>query len=101
MSQIDDETKRKLTELEQRIGMAKSSLGAHEEMAADARKDWDDMVAKHDAIRRKIDAKQQSPDALEGVAFDVDILRHSFDRWMARVEGSYAQGKGRKGGGSK
>jgi hypothetical protein len=90
-----EETKRKLTELGQRIHAAKSSLGARHEMASDAHKAWNDMVETHAEISRKLEkAHSPSSDFLEGLRFDVDILNHSFERWMARVEGNYDKDDG-------
>jgi hypothetical protein len=90
-----EETKRKLNELEQRINAARSSLGPHEEIAHEARKDWDAMVRTHAEIRNKL-AGDQSSQVLEGVNLDIDVLRNSFERWMARVETNFAQDKARK-----
>ena len=95
---FDDAMKRKLADLERRINEAKSSLPAHDAIAGDARKDWDDMLSRHDAIRRKLASEQQSPETLEGLRLDVDVLRHSFDKWMARVETGFAQGRRAKDG---
>jgi hypothetical protein len=95
---IVEETKRKLDELEQRIRAAKASPGARE-IAGEAHKDWEDMLRTHAALSRKLEAAgDHSSEALEGLRLDVDVLRHSFERWMARVEGSFAQERGRKGG---
>jgi len=97
---IVEETKRKLSDLEQRINAAKTSLGAHGEIAEDVHKDWNDMLQTHAEISRRLDStKDQSSEVLEGIRFDVDILSHSFERWMARVEGNFAKGDGRKGSG--
>jgi hypothetical protein len=85
-----DETKRKLGELGKRIRAAKSSLGAHHEIASDAAKAWDDMIETHAEITRRLEqAKSPSSDFLEGLRFDVDILNHTFERWMARVESGF------------
>ncbi len=91
------ETKRKLSDLEQQIRAARSSLGPHKEIAAQAHKDWEDMVSTHAELARKLDADQSAAVA-EGVRLDIDVLRHSFERWMARVEGNYARDTGGKGG---
>jgi hypothetical protein len=89
---IVDDTKRKLSDLEQRIHAAKSSIGSHHEVAADAHKDWNDMVEKHAEISRKLQASDsQSNEFLEGLRYDIDILGHSFERWMARVEGNFTK----------
>jgi hypothetical protein len=94
------DTKRKLADLEQRIRAARASPGAHHEITGEAQKDWDDMVASHAAIARKLEATGDHPaEVLEGIRLDIDVLRHSFERWMARVEGNSAQDGGRKGGG--
>ncbi len=88
---IVEETKLKLDELEKKIQAVKS--GASREIADDAHKDWQDMVDNHAEIRRKLDAAGgQSNEILEGVRMDVDVLRHSFERWMARVEGNFSKG---------
>jgi hypothetical protein len=88
-----EDTRRKLDELEQQIRAAKASPGARE-IADDARKDWEDMLRTHADLRRRLDASDaQSSEALEGLRLDIDVLRHSFGRWMARVEGNFAQGR--------
>jgi hypothetical protein len=95
---IVEETKRKLDELEQRIRAAKASPGARQ-IAGEARNDWEDMLRTHAALSRKLNAAgAHSSEALEGLRLDVDVLRHSFERWMARIEGNFAQERGRKGG---
>ncbi len=94
---IIDDTRRKLSDLEQQIRAAKSSLGPHKEIAAEAHKDWEDMVSTHADLARKLEG-DQSAAVVEGVSLDIDVLRHSFERWMARVEGNYARDAGDKGG---
>ena len=87
------DTKRKLDELEQRINAAKSSISS-EALAAQAREDWDSMVRSHDEIRRRLEADQSSA-VVEGARLDIDVLRNSFERWMARVETNYTPDKRR------
>lgn len=95
---IVEETKRKLSELEQRIQAAKASAGSHHEIASDAHKDWNDMVEKHAEIARKLESPDaQSSQFVEGLRYDLDILSHSFERWMARVEGGFANDDKSKG----
>jgi hypothetical protein len=90
MSETVEDTKRKLQELEQRIRAARSSLGAKGEIVNEAQNDWNTMVETHAAIRRKLDASgNQSGQALDGIRLDIDVLRNSFERWMARVEGNF------------
>jgi len=99
MSETVEDTKRKLQELEQRIRAAKSSLGAKSEIVSEAQKDWNAMVETHAAIQRKLDASgNQSDQALDGIRLDMDVLRNSFERWMARVEGNFDNDSSRKGG---
>ena len=84
------DTRKKLDELEQRILAAKSSLGARGEISDRAAKDWQAMVEAHADIRRKLDARPDHPNGvLEGIHFDIDILRHSFEKWVANVEDSF------------
>ena len=52
------------------------------------------MVETHAAIRRRLDASgNQSGQALDGIRLDIDVLRNSFERWMARVEGNFGNGR--------
>jgi len=99
MSETVEDTKRKLQELEQRIRAARSSLGAKGEIVNEAQNDWNTMVETHADIRRKLDASgNQSGQALDGIRLDIDVLRNSFERWMARVEGNFDNDASRKGG---
>jgi hypothetical protein len=92
---IVEETRRKLAELEQRIRAAKSAPDASHKIAGEAHKDWRDMVQSHAAICRKLDGADDQPaEVLEGIRLDIDVLRNSFERWMARVEGNFASTKG-------
>lgn len=94
---IVEETKRKLSELQERIEAARSSAGTKGELAQEAKKHWDEMVANHAAITRKLEASDHhSAEVLEGIRLDVDVLRNSFERWMARAESSYAKDTGSK-----
>jgi len=94
MSETVEDTKRKLQELEQRIRAAKSSLGAKGDIVGEAEKDWNAMVETHAAIRRRLEASgNQSGQALDGIRLDIDVLRNSFERWMARVEGNFGNGR--------
>jgi hypothetical protein len=83
-----EDTKRKLDDLGQRINAAKSSIVSNHSLAGKARKDWDDMMRSHAEIRRRLDAAQSSQ-VIEGVRLDIDVLRNSFEGWVARVEGSF------------
>ena len=95
---IVEETKHKLAELEQKIREAKKSMGAGDAIAEDARKDWPNMLQAHADIRRKLEAAdEQGPEVLEGIQFAIDILRNSFERWMARVGGDFANDTANKG----
>lgn len=84
------DTKSKLDELEQRIQAARASLGARGELNDEAHRDWTQMVETHNDIRRKLDARADHPaGVIEGIRFDVDILRSSFESWVAKVEGKF------------
>lgn len=84
------DTKSKLDDLEQRIHAAKSSLGARGELSTEAHGDWQKMVDAHADIRRKLDARPDHPlGVIEGIRFDVDILRTAFEKWVAKVEGKF------------
>jgi hypothetical protein len=95
---IVEDTRRKLDALEQQIRAARSSRGATGELSGEMQKDWESMVETHAELCRKLDAaKDQPAEVAEGVRMSVDVLRHSFERWMTRVEGNFA--KDRKAGG--
>ena len=84
------DTKTKLDELEQRILAARSSLGARGDIDDEAQRDWNAMVDKHADIRHKLDAHPDHPaGVVEGTRFDVDILRTSFEKWVAKVERTF------------
>ena len=84
------DTKNKLEDLEQRINQAKSSLGARGELSDEAEADWKKMIEMHSDIRRRLDTRADHPVGVaEGLHFDVDILRTSFEMWGAKVEGKY------------
>ena len=96
---IVEETKRKLNELEQRIQRGKIVARRH---AGDRRRGAQGL-GRHGPQprrhRRKLEASDdQSAEVLEGISLDIDVLRHSFERWMARVEGNFAQGQGERQG---
>jgi hypothetical protein len=95
---IIDDTRRQLSELEAQIRAARTAPDATQRMAGKVHKDWEDMLRAHDAIRERLDAATNAtPQIVEGLRLDVDALRHSFARWMARVESGYAEDLGRKG----
>lgn len=84
------ETRQKLDELEQRIHAARNSIGAAGNFSAEAQKDWDDMVAKHSDIRRKLDAQSDHPvGVIEGLRYDVDSLSGAYEKWVAKIEGKF------------
>jgi len=84
------DTKSKLDDLEQRIKAARVAPGATGELAIEAQKEWDKMVETHGDIRRKLDAQPDHPaGVVEGIRFDVDILRTAFEKWVAKVEGKF------------
>ena len=83
-------TKMELDDLEQRIHAARSSLGARGDLNDEAQKDWKAMIERHADIRRKLDARDDHPaGVIEGIHLDVDILRTSFETWVAKVENNF------------
>jgi hypothetical protein len=81
--------KTEIDDLEQRIQAARARYG----VVCEADKDWQDMVRAHAEMQRKLDvAKDHSAEAIESLRSDTDILRNSFERWMARVEKNFTQG---------
>ena len=83
-----NEAKRKLDELEQRIQAARAQYGT----VSEADKDWQDMVRTHTEMQRKFEAAKDRPsEDLESLHFDIDIMRNSFEKWMARVEKDFTK----------
>ena len=86
------ETRNKLDSLEERIYAAKNSIRATGNINDEAQKDWAAMIEKHADIRRKLDARPDHPNGfMEGIRFDIDILRTAFEKWVAKVEGKFGQ----------
>lgn len=84
------DTKSKLEDLGHRIQAARSAPGATGELTEEAAADWKKMVDTHTEIRRKLDAQPDHPaGVIEGIRFDVDILRTTFEKWVAKVEGKF------------
>ncbi len=95
---IVEETRRKLDELEQKI---KAARAVARRLAGDRRRGAQGLAGDGREPRRHPPqaraAGDQPAEVLEGIRLDIDVLRHSFERWMARVEGNFA--KDSKGGG--
>jgi hypothetical protein len=91
MSQdLTADTKSKLEDLEKRIQAARTSPGATGELSDEAQSEWKKMVEMHRDIRRRLDARADHPaGVIEGLHFDVDILRTTFETWVAKVEGKF------------
>lgn len=86
------DTKKKLDDLGHRIEAARSAPGATGELSDEAAADWKKMVDMHAEIRRKLDAQTDHPaGVIEGLRFDVDILRTAFEKWVAKVEGGFGK----------
>jgi hypothetical protein len=83
-----EDAKRKLGELEQKLQAARAQYG----VVSKADQDWDDMVRAHTEMQGRLDeAQDHSAEDLETLHLDADILRSSFEKWMARTEKNFTQ----------
>lgn len=52
--------------------------------------DWEEMVRTHQALQLEVESTGTMADQLiEGLRFDLDILKHAFRRWVFRVDRSF------------
>lgn len=87
---MDDRSKdsaRRLEELEAHIEQRRKALQDHGVIGDQLQREWDDMLRQHAELRRRLragDAKGSEAGAT--MDQDIDILRHAFFRWAARVD---------------
>lgn len=87
MNVRQDDAARRLAELEAAIEEKRSALEKHGVLGDQLRQEWDDMLLQHAEIRRRLRSGEVEG-SLAGATLDqdIDILRHAFFRWAARVD---------------
>lgn len=79
-----------LDQLDQAIADRRRALAYQASRNRQTDDDWEEMVRAHRALQVKLEATGTMTDQLiEGLRFDLDILRHAFRRWVFRVDGSF------------
>jgi hypothetical protein len=90
MSEDTNDVGGRLAELEARIAERKKAMQTNAALTGDLRGEWDDMMRQHAEIRRQLQlGLKDGSQAKARLVEDVDILRHSFFRWVARVDDHY------------
>ncbi len=90
MSERDAEAHRHLQELDARIEEQRKALAAQGTLGNQLQSEWDQMLRRHAEIRRNLeDGRTKGSEAAAKLREDIDILRHNFFRWVARVDEHY------------
>jgi len=87
MDEQQGDVNRRLEDLEMRIEEMRSGLEQHGAIDDRLRQEWEGMLRQHADIRRRLrEGKAEGTEAGETLAQDIDVLRHAFFRWVARVD---------------
>jgi hypothetical protein len=87
MTEQENETTRRLQELEARIEQSRKALNQHGALDDQLRREWNEMLRQHAAIRRRLKSGEiKGSQAGATLSQDIDVLRHAFFRWAARVD---------------
>lgn len=87
MDDRQNDIKRRLEDLEASIEEMRSGLDRHGVLDDQLRQEWDDMLRQHAEIRRRLrEGEIDGTEAGETLEQDIDVLRHAFFRWAARVD---------------
>lgn len=82
-----DASTQRLEELEARIGEMRKSLEKHGGISDQLQREWDDMLRQYAELRRRLRAGEvKGSEAGATLDQDIDVLRHAFFRWAARVD---------------
>lgn len=81
------DTVRRLEDLEATIRERRKSLEEHGVIGDQLQREWDDMLRRHAELRRRLRAGEaEGSEARATLDQDIDVLRHAFFRWAARVD---------------
>lgn len=87
MSEQQNDVIRQLEDLEARIEERRRAMQERGVLGDQLEQEWDDMLRQHAAIRRRLRAgKGAGSQARATLNEDIDVLRHAFFRWAARVD---------------
>lgn len=90
MSEDTNDVGGRLAELEARIAERKKAMQTNAALTGDLRGEWDDMMRQHAEIGSQLQlASRTAAKPKARLVENVDILRHPFFRWVARVDDHY------------
>lgn len=74
-----------LKTLERKIEEQRVALAEHAGKDVYRNDDWDQMLRAHARVRDALrDSESLTSQIVEGLRLDIDVIRHSFRRWMQR-----------------
>lgn len=87
MDERQDDITRRLDELEAQIREKRKCLEKPGVIGEQLEREWDQMLRQYADLRRRL-RTGQAKGSQAGVTLhqDIDVLRHSFFRWAARVD---------------
>lgn len=80
-----DNAKQRLDELGRLIKEKRGALERHQLVEDELRQEWDDMLRHHQELCRRSE-DDLAATARQTLQEDIDVLRHAFFRWAARVD---------------
>lgn len=87
MDERRNDSARRLEEMEAHIEERRQALEEHGVIGDQLRLEWDDMLRQHAELRRRLRAGEvEGSEARATLDQDIDVLRHAFFRWAARVD---------------
>ncbi len=87
MDEVEADANRRLEELEDQLAELRQTLEGKGNLDEPLKREWDDMMSKHADIRRRLRAgEMKGSPAVAMLNQDIDILRHAFFHWAARVD---------------
>ena len=90
MVEPDKELQQSLQDLDMRIEEKKRALASRSALSSPLQSEWDQMLRRHAKIRHSLeDGHVKGSEAAAKLREDIDVLRHSFFRWVARVDHRY------------
>jgi chromosome segregation ATPase len=84
---------KRLEELEARIEEKRREIERHGVLGNQLKAEWDDMLRRHAEIKQRIAAGHlKESEARATLELDIDVLKHAFFRWAARVDEHFKAG---------
>ncbi|MFO7298007.1 MAG: hypothetical protein DIU57_006185 [Pseudomonadota bacterium] len=93
MDDLRSDLAQRLDELEAHIGEVRKTLEQQRFVSDQLQREWDDMMRQHAELRRRLRSGEvKGSEAAATLEEDIDVLRHAFFRWAARVDKRYSAG---------